>query len=67
MAGPQPTRLTVVELSETLGPGGETDVDRFTVPVKPSRLETVIVEVAVEPETVVRLEGDAERAKSVVA
>ena len=66
LADPPEESLTLVELSETVGPRGETDVERFTVPAKPLMLEAVIVEVTFAPVTVVMTDGEADRVKSVV-
>jgi hypothetical protein len=49
--------------SVRVGPGGDTDAARFTVPVRPEMLVTVIVDVTDEPGAVLRLAGLAEMAK----
>lgn len=36
-------------LNDTVGPLGETETDRFTVPLKPARLVRLTVEFAEEP------------------
>lgn len=41
--------LTLEELRETVGPDGDTDELRVTVPVKPSVEETIIVVVPLSP------------------
>jgi hypothetical protein len=56
--------VTLGGLTETEGPAGDELAERFTVPVKPLKLATVIVEVVDEPGVVVREEGLAETAKS---
>jgi hypothetical protein len=48
-------RVTLVGLTETVGPFGETDGDRVIVPAKPPRLVRVIVE---EPEAPCASEKD---------
>jgi len=48
-------RVTLVGLTETDGPLGETDGDRVIVPAKPPRLVSVIVE---EPEAPCAKEND---------
>ena len=64
MADPPEEIWRLVGLSETVGPEGETEDERLILPEKPPRLETLIVDVTVEPETADRSEGDAERPKS---
>ena len=57
--------VTLAGLIEIKGPAGDELAERFTVPVKPLRLAAVMVDVANEPDVVVREEGLAEMAKSV--
>src|SRR6266487_3874625 len=61
---PELPRVTLVGTSEQVGPDGETDSDRLTVPVNPLRELTVIVSVPVAPEFTMKLDGFAENAKS---
>jgi hypothetical protein len=53
--------VTLFGLIFAVGPMGETPVERFTVPVKPSMLTTVIVEVEELPWVTVREVGIAFR------
>ncbi len=64
MAEPPDESLTVLVLSDMVGPEGETMVERLIVPENPFWPETVIVEVTVAPGTVKMLEGEAARVKS---
>ncbi len=57
VAVPPLVRVTLVELRAVVRPIGETRVERLTVPVKPYRLETAMVEVTEEPARTVRLVG----------
>jgi hypothetical protein len=56
--------VTLAGLIETEGPAGDELAERFTVPVKPLKLATVMVEVADELDVAVKEEGLAEIAKS---
>ncbi len=56
--------MTLVGFRERLGPLGELVAERDTVPVKPLRLESVMVELAEEPRGAFRLLGLAEVLKS---
>ena len=56
-AEPPAERLTDVGLTDGVGPGGETDVLRFTVPEKPFRLFKVTVVVPEAPWSTVREVG----------
>ncbi len=60
---PPELRITLVGLTETERPEGDTAVARATVPAKPFRLPRVIVAVLVAPVITVRLDG-AETLKS---
>ena len=55
--------MTVDGLSETVGPEGEEISERFTVPVNPLRLFTVIVELVDEPGVVEIAAGFADMLK----
>ncbi len=59
------TRLVGLNV-QVAPPGGETDDDRLTVPVKPFVGATVIVEVTVAPALVLIVVGFAEIVKSLV-
>jgi hypothetical protein len=48
---------TLVGLRDAIGPPGETEVERPTVPVNPFRLFSVIVEVPMEPAWMERDDG----------
>ncbi len=62
---PEVPRLTVAGLSDAVRPvAGETDDESATVPVKPPRLVTVIVEVSEEPRPRVIVFVDADILKS---
>ncbi len=54
----------LVKLSKHVGPAGETEEARMTVPLKPCNGETVIVEVAMAPARTVILPGLAVTVKS---
>jgi hypothetical protein len=56
--------VTLAGLIEVEGPVSDELAERSTVPVKPFRLATVMVEDTDEPDVVVREEGLAEIAKS---
>ncbi len=58
-----PARTTLLRLSETESPI-ETAFDRETVPVKPFRLATVIIEVLEDPARMVSDDGTADILKS---
>src|SRR5438128_12037702 len=58
-------RITLDGVRVQVGPTGETDEDRATVPEKPPRPVTEIVEEAVPPTPMVTAPGLADRAKSV--
>src|SRR2546427_7176659 len=57
--------ITLDGVRVQVGPTGETDEDRATVPEKPPRPVTEIVEEAVPPTPMVTAPGLADRAKSV--
>lgn len=57
---PSDVRVTLVGLSETDGPLGETEAARFTVFVNPPRLVRVMIEVVVDPGATERPFGLAE-------
>lgn len=57
-------RLALVGLSETIGPFGETDAERVTVPAKLLMLDKVIALVVEDPWLTVTDEGDEEMLKS---
>ncbi len=61
-----PPALSVIVLlpRDILGPEGEIDVERLTVPLNPFRLVRVIVDVAEEDCDIVRDDGLAEMEKS---
>ncbi len=46
---PPEERVTLVGLREAVGPVGETDLDRETVPPKPAMLVRVMAEVPADP------------------
>ncbi len=53
-----------VVLREVLGPGGETEDERVTVPLNPFRLVKVMSDVPVEPCGMLRELGEADIVKS---
>ena len=61
---PPEERVTLVELSESVGPGGELAVERVMVPAKPPRLFREIVDAVEEPGEIVTEDGLAVRLKS---
>ena len=63
-AEPPEERLTLVGLSEVVGPDGDEEAERATVPEKLFRLANWIVEVTDDPAETVRLDGLAEMLKS---
>ena len=63
---PPEERVTLVELSDSVGPGGELVVERATVPAKPPRLFNEIVDVAEEPGEMIADDGLAVILKSMM-
>ncbi len=63
VAVPPLVKVMLVALRIALGPGGETVVERLTVPVKPFTLETVMVEGPEDPALMDRLVGLGARPK----
>ena len=63
VAVPPLVKVMLVALRIALGPGGETVVERLTVPVKPFTLETVMVEGPEDPALTDRLVGLGARLK----
>jgi len=61
---PEVPRVTLVGVRVHVRPAGATDEDRATVPVKPFRLVTVIVEVSAALASAVALVGLAVTLKS---
>jgi len=61
---PEVPRTTLVGVRVHVSPAGETDEDRATVPVKPLRLVTVIVDAAAVPAFTATLVGLAVTEKS---
>ena len=57
VAGDPGEILTLVGVMEAVGPAGETDAPRLTVPVNPRSLLRVMVDVADEPCKTVREDG----------
>ena len=58
MAAPSGGSVTLIALSDAVGPAGETLLVRLTVPEKPLKLVRVMVDVADEPlGRTVRLDG----------
>ncbi len=64
MPVPPEARVMLVRFKEVVAPEGDDDVPRLTVPANPLRLVSVTVDIVVEPEVMVRLDG-VEMAKSV--
>ena len=56
--------VTLTGLNDTVGPVGETEADKFTMPLKPARLVRLTVEFAEEPGANARPLGLAEMEKS---
>jgi hypothetical protein len=54
---PPDERVTLVGLSDADKPEGETEADKFTVPVNPLRLARLITDVPDVPDWIVRLDG----------
>ncbi len=61
---PPDERLTLAGFRDPVGPDGERDVERLTVPAKPSRLARLTVDVAEAPGERVNEAGLAEMLKS---
>ena len=61
---PPEESVTLDELRDRVGPGGELVVERVTVPAKPPRLFKVMVEVVEEPGEIVTDDGLAAIPKS---